>query len=54
VYLNRMALYGDHWMAFMNTVWGPVDGCNEHGVETSGWLLCTRCKDQWKGLTNTV
>ena len=83
-----MAWYGDQWMAFVNTVWGPVDGfcehdvrpvdgfCehgmgtsgmafvntvwrlvdgfNEHGVETSGWLLWIRCKDQWKGLKNTV
>jgi hypothetical protein len=26
-------------MAFMNTVWGPVDGFYEHGVGTSGWLF---------------
>lgn len=38
----------------MNRVDGPLDGFNERGVETIGWFLLTRCKDQWKGLTNTV
>jgi hypothetical protein len=32
-------------MAFMNTVWGPVDGFYEHGVGTSGWLLRTWYRD---------
>jgi hypothetical protein len=32
-------------MAFMNTVWGPVDGVYENGVGTSGWLLSTRYRD---------
>lgn len=36
MYFNRMAWYGDQWMAFVNTVWGPVDGFCEHGMGTSG------------------
>jgi hypothetical protein len=45
VCFNRMAFYGDQWMAFMNTVWGPVDGCFGYDIGTSGWLLRTRYRD---------
>jgi len=54
VYFNRMALYGDQWMAFMNTVWGPVDGSFAYGIGTSGWLFYVRYRDQWMALLSTI
>jgi hypothetical protein len=39
----------DRWRAYMNSVEVPVDGFDEHGVETSGWLLRT-----WRAVINKL
>ena len=35
-------------MAFMNTVWGPVDGSFEYDVGTSGWLCLDVKIQMWR------
>jgi hypothetical protein len=41
VYFNRMAWYGEQWMAFLNAVWGPVDVSYERHVGTIRRLMNT-------------